>query len=70
MRQVMDNDTNSLSSQANERRKIAVQVNQPVEIDHDPHQNHDHASANLYLAKMRLEPLQYAACLVDAETEE
>ncbi len=66
----MDSDTNSLSSQANERRKIAVQVDQPVEIDHDPHQNHHHTCADFNLAYMRLEPLHYPTCLIKAEAKE
>src|SRR5712692_1696134 len=58
------------SSQTKEGSKIAIQIDQPVEVDHDPHQNHDHASADFYLAHMWLEPLQYAARLVQTETEE
>ncbi len=38
------------SSQANERRKIAVQIDQPVEVDHYPHQNHDNPRSDFDLA--------------------
>src|SRR5712692_4419712 len=58
------------SSQTKEGSKIAIQIDQPVEVDHDPHQNHDHASADFYLAHMWLEPVQYAVRLVQTETEE
>ena len=36
-------------SQADERRKIAVQVDQPVEVDHHPHQHHDHSRSDFDL---------------------
>ena len=56
--------TNPFSSQANEGRKIAVQVDQPVEVDHHSYERHDHARPDFNLAEMRLEPLQESATLV------
>ena len=37
-------------SKSNERREIAVQINQPVEVDHDAYQDDDHSRADLNLA--------------------
>src|SRR5712692_2978065 len=58
------------SSQTKEGSKIAIQIAQPVEVDHHPHQNHDHASTDFYLAQVRLEPPEHPAHLVETEAEE
>ncbi len=54
----------------NERREIAVQVHQPVKVDHHSHQNHHRPRPDFDQMYMRLEPLQDPACLVKTETEE
>jgi hypothetical protein len=65
-----DSLSSPFSSQANEGRKIAIQVDQPVEVDHHSHEHHDHARPDFNLAEMRLEPLQESAKLVEAEAKE
>jgi hypothetical protein len=56
--------------EANERGKKAIQIDQPVEIDHNPHQNHHDACSRLNFTEMRLEPLQEPTHLIEAETEQ
>src|SRR5260221_11272532 len=59
-----------VSSEPNERDSIAVQVDQPVEVDHHSHQNQHDPCADFNLAKMRLQPLQELAELVKTEAEQ
>src|SRR6266700_548156 len=59
-----------VSSQPEERNSIAVQVDQPVEVDHHSHQNQHDPCADFNLAKMRLQPLQELAESVKTEAEQ
>src|SRR2546428_7279433 len=47
-------------SQVDEGRGIAVQIDQPVEVDHHSHQDHDDACADFDLAEMGPEPVQHS----------
>src|SRR5437016_7666022 len=59
-----------LPSQTDERCKIAIQVDEPVEINHHPYSNHDHARKDFDFPQVGFELFQEPAHLVNAQTQE